>query len=90
MMAKYYKKPEIVEAEQWHRGDVPLPGMEYLGFRGSTGRFYGIRQGNSAVWVEVKDAEWLVKDRAGQLHKYSDSAFAAEHELVDDAGAPRR
>lgn len=88
-MAKYRKKPEIVDAEQWHKGDDPLPGMEYLGFSEATGRFYGIRQGNSSVWSKVKDAEWVVKDSAGQLHKYSDSEFAAKYEPVD-AEAPGR
>jgi len=56
-MAKYRKKPVIVEATQWHAGDPPLPGMRKSVLPSA---IYYVRTGQGVV--PVHDGDWVIKE----------------------------
>ena len=85
-MAKYRKKPIVVEATQWHKGDPPLPGMRKIPWLSSFPEpddpDFVIR---TAVGSKrVNDGDWVITGIEGKRLLCKPDIFAKTYERVDD------
>ena len=78
-MAKYRKKPIVIEAEQWHVGDPAIDGMLYNGADG----FYYIATLEGLM--RVSNGDWIITGVKGEHYPCKPDIFEATYELVNDA-----
>ncbi len=77
-MAKYRKKPVVIEAEQWWPGKeiagvhVPVPGDGEPGIRTLEG------------YMTVSPGDWVITGVAGEKYPCKDAIFRATYEPVDE------
>lgn len=76
-MAKYRKKPVVIEAEQWHGGDPPLSGMVLD------------EDGNYVIEtlegkMRVRDGDWRLIGVEGEKYPCKDSVFQKTYEAVEE------
>jgi len=83
---KFKKKPVVIEAVQWFKGDKPLACMQpyasdttdsnpaYLGFY-----FIKTLEGNH----HVSDGDWIIKGVAGEFYPCKPDIFEKTYEEVD-------
>lgn len=84
-MAKYRKKPVVVEALQW-LGTSTLEGIERL----DTGAVKSIRRDNHQLRIQTLEGEmradpgdWIIKGIKGELYPCKPDIFDATYELVE-------
>lgn len=79
-MKRYQRKPEIIEAQQWHTGDRPLPGM-CLGPIPESGVFYV----DVALvgWTRVRGGDWVGPGVHGLSILIRGGVFEREYEPVE-------
>jgi len=78
-MAKYRKKPVIIEATQWHEGDDPLLGMNVS----NKGPKEYSACNERGIIVDVLDGDWIVTDDEHVYVCYPEN-FEKNYEIVDD------
>lgn len=80
-MKRYRRKPEIIKAQQWHKGDEPLPGMK-PGPIPEPGVFYV----NVAIigWRRVCDGDWVAPGGSGLSILIRPDAFEQLYEPVEE------
>lgn len=87
-MNKYRKKPVVIEALQWNKGDKPLDCMipyaesiidQYPAYNG----FYFIEtlEGNH----HVSDGDYVIKGVAGEFYPCKQSIFKQTYEKVEES-----
>ena len=77
-MAKFRKKPIVVEAEQYRVNGEVIPGVcTYSGCK----RLAHVHTRNGVT--DLTDGDWVIKDMGGIYYPCSDSEFRATYELVD-------
>jgi hypothetical protein len=77
-MAKYRKKPVVIEAVQWRAGD-PHPGVEVDG----TGPFVTTIHEQRAY---LADGDWILPEpKEGRFYPCKPDVFAASYDPHDDA-----
>ena len=77
-MAKYRKKPIVVEAEQWHVGNPPIGAMAYDEYDG----FYYI--GTLDGTMRVDNGDWIIVGMAGEQYPCKPDIFEATYEAVGE------
>jgi hypothetical protein len=95
MMAKYRKKPVVIEAEQfrvdrepWPKGverDFNREGLQPKGTPGdSRARFYGMR--TLEGWYQVTPLDWIITGVKGERYPCKPDIFAETYEPVQAGG----
>ena len=89
-MAKYRKKPVIVDAVQWH------PGVEYEAVKGTTRRILcgcGLEGGEVILGphihtlegsMRVSDGDWIIQGVQGEYYPCKPDIFEKTYELVKE------
>lgn len=78
-MKRYRTKPEYVEAQQWHKGDEPLSGMEPMKREDPDALFIRTPQG----WRRVHDGNWVVVNQYRQHDLFSATDFEQLYERAE-------
>ncbi len=77
-MAKYRKKPIVIEAQQWHTGDPPIGPMR------REGTFLGGVASYEIPTLEgahlVTDGDWIIKGIAGEFYPCKPDIFEQTYE----------
>jgi hypothetical protein len=76
-MAKYRKKPIIVEATQWFVGDDPLPGM----YNERDG-FYSLKTPEGIL--SIGDGDWIITGISGEYYPCNPNIFEQTYEPVEE------
>ncbi len=91
-MAKYRKKPIVIEAEQFRFDKTPWPegverdyNREGLQPKGSPGCFYGME--TLEGWYQVTPLDWIITGIKGERYPCKPDIFQATYEPV--AKSPR-
>lgn len=75
-MAKYVKKPVVVDADRWRPG-AELPGVKTQEWAPGAGHHsYVVTAHGDTVFLE--DGDWVVTDEFGDRSAYSHDAFVRE------------
>jgi len=83
-MAKFRKKPVIVDAVQFHNG-VQIPGL--CGCLTTPGAVMHQRHVHTLEGLmNVKQGDWIVTGIKGEKYPVKDEIFRATYEEVKDAG----
>ena len=84
-MAKYRKKPVVIEAEQFHVDREPWPegveeDYEREGLQGVAGnaRFYGMK--TLEGWYQVTPLDWIITGVKGERYPCKPDIFEATYE----------
>jgi hypothetical protein len=81
-MAKYRKKPIVIEAEQYLEGDHDLPFVEegVLDYDEDTHR----QQVHTPEgWLTVSHGDWIIRGVKGEFYPCKPDVFEATYELVE-------
>jgi hypothetical protein len=83
-MAKYRKKPVVIEAEQFLMPSVhPLPFADRNAVTVSAHGYYVVTAHGQKVWLE--DGDWIIPEPDGRgFYPCKPYIFAATYELVDE------
>lgn len=93
-MAKYRKKPVVVEAEQFHGAKIGQDTGEWVRsfprgvcFKGCSGSKYPhVHTIHESQVVDLTDGDWVVPEPDGEhFYPIKPDIFAATYEPVDDA-----
>jgi hypothetical protein len=86
---KFRKKPVVIEAEQFHSRDKPLPFRDYgvVMFDGDEGRFYVQTLEGP---LTVSDNDWIIRGVNGEFYPCKPDIFAATYEALPDSPEPPR
>lgn len=87
MMAKFRKKPVVIEAVQWDGSNVD----EVLGFFLTTGSARRDLSDRSALFIETLEGtmradkgDWIIKGVKGEYYPCKPDIFAATYEPMDE------
>ena len=80
-MKRYRRKPEIVEAQQWHEGDKALTGMR-LRELSNPGVFYARR--HSGETCRVRSGDWIIKYADGRSYVVQPEVFMRQYEPAEE------
>lgn len=82
-MATYRRKPETVEAEQWHSGQDPLDGMVY----DDSDSVYCIPTLEGLLAPD--DGDWIITGAKGERRLCKPDIFEATYEPVEPEAVER-
>lgn len=87
-MAKYRKKPVVIEAEQWFEGkqiegvqDRAMLSELWLGKNADDGRYFIPTLEGDHI---VKNGDWIITGIKGEKYPCKPDIFEATYEKVDD------
>lgn len=84
-MARYRKKPVVIEAEQWvpvgEDGAMPVPPAPQNVLRQTT---EGWQIKTIEGWLRLAPQDWIIKGVEGEYYPCKPSVFAATYEPVSD------
>ncbi len=88
-MAKFRKRPVVIEATQFQVDKIPWPegvtrDYEREGLQGATGntRFYGIQ--TLEGWYQVTPLDWIITGIEGERYPCKPDIFEKTYEAVDE------
>lgn len=81
-MAKFRKKPVVIEAEQFYPHIKPWPAAIVIDPRSPTGYSIGTLE-NVAHGHEVTPGDWIITGVRGERYPIKDSIFKETYETVD-------
>ena len=84
-MAKYRKKPVVVDAVQWERKHFPMG--DYWQGTDITGVEWTVmekRIRTAEGFHRVADGDWIITDPSGQKFNVKDTSFKENYEKVED------
>jgi hypothetical protein len=84
-MAKYRKKPVIVEAVQWKRDNFPMG--DYWQGTDSTGVEWTVMEKRIRTlegFHRIMDGDWIITGVEGEKYNCRDSIFQKTYERVED------
>jgi hypothetical protein len=91
MMAKYRKKPVVIEAEQFRVDKTPWPEGVELDLKregrqpkDSRARFYGMK--TLEGWYQVTPLDWIITGVKGERYPCKPDIFAETYEPVQAGG----
>ena len=92
-MAKYRKKPVVIEAFQWFEemGEI---GSVVAGLKSASGgRVYvsaahGFGINTLEGWLHVTDGDWIIRGIAGECYPCKPTIFEATYEPMEPADEP--
>src|SRR5262245_36108544 len=84
-MARYRKKPVVIEAEQWlpvgNTGTMPVPSAPPEVLR-RAGEGWQIR--TIEGWLELTPGDWIIRGVEGEYYPCKPSVFEATYEPTDE------
>lgn len=85
-MAKFRKKPLVIEAEQFHMGGDPElwpEGIEWGGDLPEGTGCYVVRTLEGVMWVS--DGDWIITGVKGEFYRCKDDVFRMTYQPADEA-----
>ena len=78
-MAKFRKKPIIIEAEQWFPG-IRIEGLEIGGYFGDPDAYIETLEGV----MKLSPGDWIITGIKGEKYPCKPDIFKATYELVEE------
>jgi hypothetical protein len=83
-MARYRKRPVVVEAEQWlpnRNGELPVPPAPANVLRQTSARWQ-IR--TIEGWLDLTPRDWIIRGVAGEHYPCKPEVFTATYDKVEE------